>query len=151
MRYTSAPSASPRREEWTGSAVADLGRWTTARERQRDEFRARAAAWAFEDGRTVVRWPRDQMLVLRLGVPCDDCVQVVHQLGPGPGRARHVVRVAGVAGEHWSDRFTAACGWPPVGPSLEWRIWQAQDRDCRLTADEAVARTEALRWAMLRA
>lgn len=97
--------------------VGQLVRWLDDREVQRREFVERAHAWAVGRGDLVLSWPADQDAVLALGVPCLDCVTVVHSLEAGPGRAAHVLQVTGREGRHWAYGITALCGRPPRWPA----------------------------------
>ena len=88
-------------------------RWLAERLAQRQEFLRRCIAWGAVGTRMgALVWPQDEMEILALGVPCDDCVTVVTALGT------HTLTVVMVGGRlHWSDGIVARCGKAPAWAS----------------------------------
>jgi hypothetical protein len=81
------------------------------RQLQRAGWRERADAWATARAGSAgvpvaVVWPRDMAVVVALGVPCDDCRELVYE----QGQSGHRVRVAVEDGRHWAELVTATCG-----------------------------------------
>lgn len=93
-------------------STAQLEEWLAERLAQRHEFLRRCLFWSADRG-GVLEWPGDQAAILRLGVPCENCVTVVHRLGAAGGSHRLVVRMV-PAPLHWSDGITAHCDGAPA-------------------------------------
>lgn len=80
-----------------------------ARERQHLEFVARADAWARDragDEPVAVVYPLDAAAIAALGVPCDDCLTLVH----ADGEREHRIRYGAANGLHWAALISAHCG-----------------------------------------
>ncbi len=85
---------------------AGLAAAPAAVEALRGLFLRRCIAWALPRGGELL-WPNDRAAILELGVPCGDCLQVVHDL---EGEPRHTLRVLMVeGGRHWSEGITVSC------------------------------------------
>lgn len=79
------------------------------RERQHAGWLVRADAWANSRaaGAPVeVIYPRDAAAIAALGVPCDDCLTLVHR----QGEDGHVIRYWAESGRHWAALISAHCG-----------------------------------------
>lgn len=87
--------------------------YIATRERQHRVFVARADAWAKAragGGPVVVVYPDDAEAVAWLGVPCDDCLALVHR----QGEAGHEIRFYAANGQHWASLISAHCGRRPA-------------------------------------
>lgn len=86
----------------------DLLRRIAQRERQHREFVARAQRWEVSraDAAPGVVFPRDEVAVVALGVPCDDCLVLIYR----QGSYGHRVRLGFASGLHWAALISAHCG-----------------------------------------
>ncbi len=92
-------------------SAAEIERRLQRRRLQHASFVQRLETWALERaggdlGAVVVEHPRDDAVIIALGVPCEDCLTLVYS----QGEDGHVVRFGALPGVSWSEFIVAQCG-----------------------------------------